>query len=157
MAVRRCTDEQGKATLIAMALTIIQRHDFTETAGFLAECGQGGNRQDNRRQHGVGGGARPPCGGDGVVDVGGGDGARRCSRSAAAGSALVVFDNLRRGTEIHDETIEKVQTSRRYSARRLGVSEQEGTTPARSPYGRATRSGRRGDSTSRNLAVTLHR
>ena len=37
-----CTDEQGKATLIAMALTIIQRHDFTERPDFILSGAKAG-------------------------------------------------------------------------------------------------------------------
>ena len=138
--------------VLSMALTIIQRHTFTERPDFIlsgAAAGTGKTTCANMVSMAVLGHRASAAAWSSSAEE------RRKSLFAIlrAGTALVVFDNLKRGTEIHDETVEKVQTSRRYSDRRLGESEQEDgdASTVIAWTGNAIKA--KGDSASRNILI----
>ena len=146
------TDAEGRMMLVAMALTIIQRHGFTERPDFIlsgAAAGTGKTTAANMVSAAVLGHRASAAAWSHSAEE------RRKSLFAIfrAGTALAVFDNLKRGTEIQDETCEKVQTSRRYSDRKLGESEQEDgeATTVIAWTGNAIKA--KGDSASRNILV----
>ena len=146
------TDEQGKAVLIAMALTIIQRHDFTERPDFFlsaAKAGTGKTTAANMVSAAVLGHRAAATAWSTSAE----ERRKACLRSSGRAPRLVVFDNFKRGTEIHDETVEKIQTSRRYSDRRLGESEQQEGDACTVLAWTGNKIAPKSDSASRNLLV----
>jgi hypothetical protein len=115
------TDYEGKAILIAAALSILQRCLFAERPAYLVTAGRRGGGKTTVVGMVVAGatGARP------AAAAWSDDKEERRKAALAAyleGPAAVVWDNIPRGKSISCPTIEKMLTSETYTDRVLGVS-----------------------------------
>jgi hypothetical protein len=148
------TDDIGKATIIAAALTLIERSLLPDRPCFFITAGRRGNGKTTTTIMLV------------VAVTGGRPAAAAWSSNEEErrkalmsyflyGVPYILWDNIPRGTQISCPHIEKSCTSAYYSDRRLGVSEMVCTAASTIHFFTGNNIGPRGDMASRSLHIRL--
>jgi len=148
------TDYIGKATIIAAALTLIERSLLPDRPCFFITAGRRGNGKTTTTIMLI------------VAVTGGRPAAAAWSSNEEErrkalmsyflyGVPYILWDNIPRGTQISCPHIEKSCTSAYYSDRRLGVSEMVYTAASTIHFFTGNNIGPRGDLASRSLHIRL--
>jgi hypothetical protein len=148
------TDDVGKATIIAAALTLIERSLLPDRPCFFITAGRRGNGKTTTIIMLI------------VAVTGGRPAAAAWSSNEEErrkalmsyflyGVPYILWDNIPRGTQISCPHIEKSCTSAYYSDRRLGVSEMVSTAASTIHFFTGNNIGARGDLASRSLHIRL--
>jgi hypothetical protein len=147
------TDYVGKATIIAAALTLIERSLLPDRPCFFITAGRRGNGKTTTIIMLI------------VAVTGGRPAAAWSSNEEERRKALmsyflygvpyILWDNIPRGAQISCPHIEKSCTSAYYSDRRLGVSEMVSTAASTIHFFTGNNIGARGDLASRSLHIRL--
>ena len=148
------TDANGKAILIAMALTILQRHMLMERPGFIARAGQRGSGKTTALNM-VAVAANGHRASASPWSLSSEERKKMLFAVFREGVSLVVFDNIARGTTISDPSIEAALTTGNYKDRVLGVSESETVMASTVLAWTGNRIAPRGDLASRVLIVEM--
>jgi hypothetical protein len=148
------TDYAGKCTLVALALTIIQRSLLDQRPVFFVGTGQRGSGKTTTIQMiiqaatGTGAAASPWSPNE--------EERRKALLSyLMSGCPYLLWDNVNRGTQISCPHIEKSCTSAYYADRKLGVSETVRTAAATVHIFTGNNVGPKGDLASRSLQLRL--
>lgn len=148
------TDYAGKATLIAAALTIMERALLPDRPAFFITAGRrgGGKTTTLVMLHSAVTGVRPSAAAWSTNEE-----ERRKALLAYLAEAVpaIIWDNITRGTQISCPHIEKSCTAAFYSDRRLGVSELISVAASSIHFFTGNNIGPKGDMASRSLQVRL--
>jgi hypothetical protein len=148
------TDYTGKCTLIAAALTVIERSLLPDRPAFWVTAGKRGGGKTTTLVMLIMAvtGTRPAAAAWSPNDE-----ERRKSLLSyfLAGVAYILWDNIGRGSQISCPHVEKSCTAAYYSDRRLGVSEMVTTAASSIHFFTGNNIGPRGDLASRSLRVRL--
>ena len=115
------TNEAGKATAIAKALTILQRHRLKERPAFMVNAAQAGSGKTTL----VNMVAMAATGGRAAASAWSKDAEERRKALFSfflSGVSLLCFDNIPRGMDLHCPHVEKALTSGEISDRMLGTN-----------------------------------
>ena len=137
------TDYAGKCTIIAAALTMIERSLLTRPAVLLRHRRPPRRRQDHDAHHADHGRHRAVAGGGGVVDQRGGAAQGAAELLHATACATSSGTTSRAARRSPARTSRRAAPSAYYSDRKLGVSEMVAPPPRPSISSPATTSGRR--------------
>src|SRR6516225_9241195 len=148
------TDYVGKATIIAAALTLIERSLLPDRPCFFVTAGRRGGGKTTTLIMLIMAvtGLRPAAAAWSTNE----EERRKALLSYFLyGMAYILWDNIPRGTQISCPHIEKSCTSAYYSDRRLGVSEMVCTAASTIHFFTGNNVGPRGDPASRSLHIRL--
>ena len=148
------TDYIGKATIIAAALTLIERSLLPDRPCFFITAGRRGNGKTTTTIMLIVAviGERPAAAAWSSNE----EERRKALMSYfLSGVPYILWDNIPRGTQISCPHIEKSCTSAYYSDRRLGVSEMVCTAASTIHFFTGNNIGPRGDLASRSLHIRL--
>jgi hypothetical protein len=148
------TDYAGKCTLIALALTIIERAALSERPAFFAVAGQRGSGKTtviHMISMAVLGRRAPACAWSPSEE----ERRKALFASLGEGVALLVWDNIARGAAISCASIERALTAESYKDRVLGVSENRIVPATTVQVFTGNNVTPRGDMASRSLLVRL--
>jgi hypothetical protein len=148
------TDSVGKATIIAAALTLIERSLLPDKPCFFITAGRRGNGKTTTIVMLISAvtGERPAAAAWSSNE----EERRKALMSYfLRGVPYILWDNIPRGTQISCPHIEKSCTSAYYSDRKLGVSEMVSTAASTIQFFTGNNIGARGDLASRSLHIRL--
>jgi hypothetical protein len=149
------TDYAGKCTIIAAALTVIERSLLPDRPAFFVTAGRRGGGKTTTL-------AMLIMAVTGIWPAAAAWSTNEEERRKAllsyflSGVAYILWDNIERGSQISCPHIEKSCTSAFYSDRRLGVSEMVATAAATIHFFTGNNISPRGDLASRSLQVRLN-
>ena len=148
------TDYPGKCTLIALALTIIERSLLPDRPTFFVTAGRRGGGKTTTIIMLIMAvtGIRPAASAWSTNEE---ERRKALLSHFLTGAAYILWDNIARGTQISCPHIEKSCTSAYYSDRRLGVSEMVATAASTIHLFTGNNIGPRGDLASRSLHIRL--
>lgn len=148
------TDYAGKCTLIAAALTIIERSLLPDRPAFFVTAGRRGGGKTTTLTMLI-------LAVTGIMPAAAAWSTNEEERRKAllsyflSGVAYILWDNIARGSQISCPHIEKSCTAAYYSDRRLGVSEMVATAASSIHFFTGNNIGPRGDLASRSLQIRL--
>ncbi len=148
------TDDVGKATIIAAALTLIERSMLPDRPCFVVSAGRRGGGKTTTLTMLITAvtGLRPAAAAWSTNE----EERRKALMSYFLyGVPYILWDNIARGTQISCPHIEKSCTSAYYSDRKLGVSEMVCTAASTIHFFTGNNIGARGDLASRSLHIRL--
>ena len=148
------SDYAGKCILIADALTLIERNLLPDRPVFFITAGRRGGGKTTTLHMLIMAvfGARAAAAAWSPNE----EERRKAILSYfMAGVAYIIWDNIRRGTQISCPHIERSCTTKLYTDRKLGVSETVATAASTIHHFTGNNIGPKGDSTSRSLMVRL--
>jgi hypothetical protein len=148
------TDAKGKAILVALALTIVERSLLDQRPAFFVNAGKRGNGKTTTLQMILEAVTGAPASASAWSTN---EEERRKALLAyfMYGVPYILWDNVGRGTQISCPNIEKSCTSAYYSDRKLGVSEMVSTAAATIHIFTGNNVRPRGDLASRSLQARL--
>jgi hypothetical protein len=148
------TDAKGKAVLVALALTIIERSLLDQRPAFFVTAGKRGNGKTTTLKMILEGVTGTPAVASACSPN---DEERRKALLAyfMYGVAYILWDNIARGTQVSCPHIEKSCTSAYYGDRKLGVSEMVATAASTIHIFTGNNVGPKGDLASRSLQARL--
>jgi hypothetical protein len=148
------TDYAGKCTLIAAALTIIERSLLDERPAFFVTAGRRGGGKTTALKMMI-------IGATGILPAASAWSDNEEERRKALlshfiyGAAYILWDNIKRGSTISCPHIERSCTAKYYSDRKLGVSEVVSTAASTVHFFTGNNIGPRGDLASRSLYIRI--
>jgi hypothetical protein len=148
------TDYTGKCTIIAAAMTVIERSLLSDRPAFFVTAGRRGGGKTTLIIMLIMAvtGVRPAAAAWATNE----DERRKALLSYfMTGTSYILWDNIARGTQVGCPHIERSCTSAYYADRRLGVSEMVATAASTIHFFTGNNIGPRGDLASRSLHIRL--